>query len=138
MTKNITQNTKRFMTHQNIYFDKIKKFLKADDVLLLCLPKKVVFHFEHGPCWPLFSANLAPKYQFLEGFPNFFQNYWITMQVNNINWTPNIFHWKSTRKGKWVWSRGKIWTKLGWMLWNWHFQQAFFIFCMINTFKSKK
>ena len=27
--------------------------------------------------------------------------------------SPNIFHWKSAKKIKWVWSWGKIWIKLG-------------------------
>ena len=27
--------------------------------------------------------------------------------------SPNIFHWKPAKKGKWVWSLGKIWVKLG-------------------------
>ena len=30
--------------------------------------------------------------------------------------SPNIFDWKPTKKLNWVWSWGKIWTKLGPML----------------------
>ena len=32
-----------------------------------------------------FSANWAPKKQFLRGLTTFFQNFWIATQVININ-----------------------------------------------------
>ena len=48
-----------------------KKFLKADDLLLLFLPKKMFLLLGVANNDPLF-VQIGPKKQFLKGFTNFF------------------------------------------------------------------
>ena len=51
----------------------------------------------------MFCANWAPKFFRLCIATNFFQNYRVATQVK----FPDIFHWKSAIKGKWMWSMGQ-------------------------------
>ena len=67
-----------------------KKFLKADD-LLFCFfisVKKKKFFILGVAHADLFVVQMGPKKQFLEVFPNFFQNLWVTTEAANINWIP--------------------------------------------------
>ena len=54
----------------------------------------------------------------LEVLAKFVQNYWIPIKVFNINWIPNILHWKPAKKSNRLWSWGKIWAKLCPMVWK--------------------
>ena len=83
----------------------------------------------YGPYWPLFCVSWAQKWQFLEVLAKIFQNYWITIKVININWIPQHISLETSKKKKnkktkkatkknQVWSLGKIWAKLGKMLWK--------------------
>ena len=90
-----------------------------------------------------FCTNWSQK-TILRGYsqlPTFFQNYCIvTLNLLNIE-SPNIFHWKSTKKVNWVWSSGQnlgqIRSNVVKKQRNWYFNGFFFIFCMRYTFKSK-
>ena len=86
-------------------------------MLLLFLPKKIVSSFWVGSMLTLFSCKLHPKKHFLEVLPYFFQNYWIATEVINTDWIL-YFIWKSTKKESRYGLRGKIWAKLGPMLWK--------------------
>ena len=91
-----------------------KKFLKADDLLLLFLPPKNVFHFGRDPCWPLCSANWARKSNSERFYQFFFRTTGLQQKLIE---SPNIFHWKSTKKKKkesasGCGHRSKIWAKL--------------------------
>ena len=99
LTKNITQNRKRFITQpKHMIFWYNKQFLKADDLLFLLKPKKIVFHFGRGP---KFSSLVWPKvYQI------FFRTARLQRKLLLLIESSNIFHWKSEKEGKWVWSSG--------------------------------
>ena len=112
-------------------------------IYLVISEKKKIFPFRVWPIITPFLSKLDTEKQFLRGFTNFFHNNWIATQVININESPNIFHWKSTKKNKVDEVCG---AKFGSNLVqccektkkNWYFNGLFLIFCMRYTFTSTK
>ena len=58
--------------------------------------------------WPIMGS----KKQFLRGFTNYFSELLDATHVIDIE-SPNIFHWKSPKKVKWVWSLGQNLGQIG-------------------------
>ena len=61
---------------------------------------------------PFFCANWAPEKQFLRSiFKRFYQLFFRTTGLQHklliLIESPGIFHWKSEKKVKWVWSLGR-------------------------------
>ena len=142
--KNITQDRKWFITQsKHMIFWLNKKFLKADNLLLLFLQKKLFFILSVAHT-DLFFVQIGPKKQFLWDFTNFFSELMDCNTSYNINWIPTHISLEiSWKKVKWVWSLeqnlGQIRSNFGGEKQrNWHYPWAFFKFCMRHTFKSKK
>ena len=88
-----------------------------------------------------FCANCGQKSNFQRVYP-FFRATGLQHKLLILLESPNIFHQKSTKKLKQVWSfgqaLGQIRPNVVKKKRNRHFNGVFFIFCMRNTFKSKK
>ena len=77
-----------------------------------------------------FLCKLNTRQQFYRGFTNFFRTTGLQHKLLILIEPPGIFHWKSTKKGKWVWSLGQ---NVGQSRFNvvkkqrdWHFNRVFF------------
>ena len=64
-----------------------------------------------------FFAQVGPKYgNFQRFYKFFFRLARLQLKLLILIESPNIYHWKPAKKIKWVWSWGKIWSKLDPML----------------------
>ena len=89
-----------------LYIIKLK-FLKSFFVISYFCQKKLFFILDMTHPDPCF-AQVAPKYN---SFQRFYQNFfrttgWKHKQLILIEYC-NIFHWKSAKKAKWMWSNGQ-------------------------------
>ena len=100
LTKNITQDRKRFITQSKhmIFWSNI--FLKADDLLLLILSKKnfsVLGVAYNDP----FSVQIGSKKTIFKRFYQlFFRTAGLQHKLSILIVFPNIFHWKSAKESK--------------------------------------
>ena len=59
----------------------------------------------------LLVVQIGPEKQFLEVLPNFFGTTALQQKLLILIESPNIFHWKSTKKESGCGLRDKIWAK---------------------------
>ena len=97
-----------------------KKFLKADDLLLLFLPKENCFSFLVWPMLTFWWCKLchSKKKKKLKVSPKFFRTAGLQQKLLILIESPNIFHWKLGKKESGWGLRGKIRAKLGPVLWK--------------------
>ena len=101
-------------------------------MLLLFLPKKIVFHLgvAHNDT---FFVQIGPKKIFKRFYQLFFRTNGLQHKLLILIESLNIFHWKSAKKKvNWVWSLGQNLGKLGPMFGknqrNWYFAGFFSYF----------
>ena len=73
-----------------------KKLLKAQDLVLLFVQKKLFFFcFGHGPWGPHFCAQVGLKNKIFQRFQQiFFRTTGFQLKFLTLNEFPNILHWK--------------------------------------------
>ena len=90
-----------------------------------------------------FSVQIGSKKTILNRFYQlFFRTAGLQHKLFKLVVSPNILHWKSAKKVKWVWSLGQYLGQIRSNVVkkkqiNWYFNGVFFIFCMRYTFASK-
>ena len=79
------------------------KFREPDDLLLLFLAKNLFFILGMTHNNAFFSANLTKKEWFLEVLPIYFsKTTGFQHKLLKLIESLNLFHWKSTKRRKWV------------------------------------
>ena len=88
------------------YFHKIKSFWE----LMICFCYFCLKKFFPVRTWPIMShffANWTKKTIFKRFYQLFFRTAGLQYKLLILIESPNIFHWKSAKKVKWVWSFGQ-------------------------------
>ena len=100
LTKNITQDRKRFITQSKHMIFWSNFFLKADDLLLLILSKK--FFSILGVAYnDPFSVQIGSKKTIFKRFYQlFFRTAGLQHKLSILIVFPNIFPWKSAKESK--------------------------------------
>ena len=99
------------------YFDKIKSFWKL--MIWFCYFCKKKFFLLGVADGTPFSQKLHQKIVIFRSFTNFFSRttgFWLKLLI--LIESQHISLETSKKKSRWVWSWGKIWAKLGPVLWK--------------------